>query len=150
MKNPFYFGNEVHNDEFCNRINELRELKNDIDNGLNVLLYAPRRFGKTSLLKKLQEEHLQNLCTYKRLIRINFTKSKRKLTIKIKEEDLEVGNRNKSFFKYALKFAYNQNSLTVNDIFDFLENINSSKNVNLENKELLHISNSVFKRWQNE
>lgn len=56
MKNPFYFGNEVHNDEFCNRINELRELKNDIDNGLNVLLYAPRRFGKTSLLKKLQEE----------------------------------------------------------------------------------------------
>ena len=79
----------------------------------------------------------------------DFTKSKRKLTIKIKEEDLEVGNRNLTFFKYALKFAYNQNSLTVNDIFDFLENINSSKNVNLENKELLTISNSVFKRWQN-
>lgn len=79
----------------------------------------------------------------------DFTKSKRKLTIKIKEEDLEVGNRNKSFFKYALKFAYNQNSLTVNDIFLFLENINISKNVNLENKELLNISNSVFKRWQN-
>lgn len=56
MKNPFYFGNEVHNDEFCNRVNELRELKNDVNNGLNVLLYAPRRFGKTSLLKKLQKE----------------------------------------------------------------------------------------------
>ena len=83
------------------------------------------------------------------LPRRDFTKSKRKLTIKIKEEDLEVGKRNLTFFKYALKFAYNQNSLTVNDIFDFLENINSSKNVNLENKELLTISNSVFKRWQN-
>lgn len=78
-----------------------------------------------------------------------YSNSKRKISINIKDEDLEVGNRNKSFFKYALKFAYNQNSLTVNDIFDFLENINSSKNVNLENKELLHISNSVFKRWQN-
>lgn len=56
VKNPFYFGNEVHNDEFCNRISELKELKNDVTNGLNVLLYAPRRFGKTSLLKKLQNE----------------------------------------------------------------------------------------------
>jgi len=56
VKNPFYFGNEVHNKEFCNRVSELNELKIDVDNGLNVLLYAPRRFGKTSLLKKLQEE----------------------------------------------------------------------------------------------
>lgn len=54
MKNPFYFGNEVHNEEFCNRISELAELQNDVSNGINVLLYAPRRFGKTSLLKKLQ------------------------------------------------------------------------------------------------
>jgi AAA+ ATPase superfamily predicted ATPase len=56
MKNPFYFGNEVHDSDFCNRINELDELKSDVDNGLNILLYAPRRFGKTSLLKKLQEQ----------------------------------------------------------------------------------------------
>lgn len=55
MKNPFYFGNEVHNEDFCNRISELSELKNDANNGINILLYAPRRFGKTSLLKKLQE-----------------------------------------------------------------------------------------------
>lgn len=56
MRNPFYFGNEVHNAEFCNRVQELRELKKDVDSGLNILLYAPRRFGKTSLLKKLQDE----------------------------------------------------------------------------------------------
>lgn len=78
-----------------------------------------------------------------------YSKSKRKISIKIKDEDLEVGNRNLTFFKYALIFAYNQNSLTANDIFDFLENINNSKNVGLDNKELLGISNSVFKRWQN-
>ena len=56
MKNPFYFGNEVHTKEFCNRVSELKELKTDVKNGINILMYAPRRFGKTSLLKKLQEE----------------------------------------------------------------------------------------------
>jgi len=56
VKNPFYFGNEVHDKEFCNRVSELKELRNDVDNGINILLYAPRRFGKTSLLKKLQYE----------------------------------------------------------------------------------------------
>jgi hypothetical protein len=49
MRNPFYFGSEVHDSDFCNRINELGELKSDVDNGLNILLYAPRRFGKTLL-----------------------------------------------------------------------------------------------------
>ena len=78
-----------------------------------------------------------------------YSKSRRKISIKIKDEDLEIGNRNIAFFKYALKFAYNQNNLSTNDIFDFLENINNSKNVGLDNKELLSISTSVFKRWQN-
>lgn len=54
--NPFYYGNEVYRDDFCNRTNELKELKQDVYSGLNVLLYAPRRFGKTSLLKKLQND----------------------------------------------------------------------------------------------
>jgi len=55
VSNPFYFGNEVSGDDFCNRVRELDVLKHDIDSGLNVLLYAPRRFGKTSLLKKLKQ-----------------------------------------------------------------------------------------------
>jgi uncharacterized protein len=54
--NPFFFGNEVSGSEFCNRVKELDELKKDVAVGLNVLLYAPRRFGKTSLLKKLKDE----------------------------------------------------------------------------------------------
>jgi AAA+ ATPase superfamily predicted ATPase len=59
-ENPFYFGNEVYNEDFCNRKEELKELQNDINNGINVLLYAPRRFGKTSLLKKLQNNLKHN------------------------------------------------------------------------------------------
>ncbi len=52
-ENPFYFGNEVYCDDFCNRVEELEELHKDVLSGQNILLYAPRRFGKTSLLKKL-------------------------------------------------------------------------------------------------
>lgn len=56
MKNPFYFGTAVSGDDFCNRIAELEELKKDLGAGLNVLVYAPRRLGKTSLLRKLQTD----------------------------------------------------------------------------------------------
>jgi len=64
VSNPFYFGNEVSGDDFCNRVRELDVLKHDIDSGLNVLLYAPRRFGKTSLLKQLQH-NLSDEAQYK-------------------------------------------------------------------------------------
>ncbi|MEN4046985.1 ATP-binding protein [Sulfurimonas sp. NWX367] len=54
--NPFYYGNEVYDDDFCNRVQELQELAQDVSSGQNLLLYAPRRFGKTSLLKKLKHK----------------------------------------------------------------------------------------------
>jgi hypothetical protein len=55
-KNPFYYGGSIENEYFCNRVDELKNLKTDILSGLNSLIYAPRRFGKTSLvLKSLKE-----------------------------------------------------------------------------------------------
>lgn len=53
--NPFKFGTEVSGDDFCNREQEISELTQDIRNGTNVLLYSPRRFGKTSLIKQVLE-----------------------------------------------------------------------------------------------
>ena len=50
MKNPFYYGGIVSDEYFCNRKEEIKELKKDILNGLNILIYAPRRFGKSSLV----------------------------------------------------------------------------------------------------
>lgn len=55
-KKPFYYGGVVSDNHFCNRNKELKELKNDMDSGLNILLYAPRRFGKTSLVLKSVRE----------------------------------------------------------------------------------------------
>lgn len=50
IKRPFHYGGVVQDNHFCNRKAELKELQTDIDTGLNILLYAPRRFGKTSLV----------------------------------------------------------------------------------------------------
>lgn len=53
--NPFFYGGIAENDFFCNRILELNEIQQDIYSGLNLLIFAPRRFGKTSLVKKVIE-----------------------------------------------------------------------------------------------
>ncbi|WP_456382511.1 AAA family ATPase [Persephonella sp.] len=55
-RNPFYFGGTVSDEDFCNRERELTQLKRDIFSGINILLYSPRRFGKSSLLLKLKEQ----------------------------------------------------------------------------------------------
>ncbi|MDA3928827.1 MAG: ATP-binding protein [Prolixibacteraceae bacterium] len=51
--NPFKFGKVVRDDSFCNRIAEMKDLHNYINDGISVWLYSPRRFGKTSLVKKV-------------------------------------------------------------------------------------------------
>ncbi|MGI6722780.1 MAG: AAA family ATPase [Arcobacteraceae bacterium] len=56
IKNPFYYGGAVKDEHFCNRIDEIKELKADINAGINTLIYAPRRFGKTSFVLKTMNE----------------------------------------------------------------------------------------------
>lgn len=53
--NPFKFGSTVTGRNFCNRRDEIAELSQDIRNGTNILLYSPRRYGKTSLLLEVLE-----------------------------------------------------------------------------------------------
>ncbi|MGJ0312647.1 replication initiation protein [Aliarcobacter cryaerophilus] len=78
-----------------------------------------------------------------------FTNTPLKLKVKINEDELIEGQRNKTLFKYAMKFAKGKTTLTKDDILNFLININNSKNVGLGNTELIQISNSTFKYWQN-
>lgn len=78
-----------------------------------------------------------------------FTNTPLKLKVKINEDELIEGQRNKTLFKYAMKFAKGKKTLTKDDILNFLININNSKSVGLGNTELIQISNSVFKYWQN-
>lgn len=53
MQNPFIYGQEVSGNIFCNRVKEIRELLSDIRSGQNVIIYSPRRYGKTSLIKEV-------------------------------------------------------------------------------------------------
>ncbi|OCL96568.1 replication initiation protein [Arcobacter porcinus] len=78
-----------------------------------------------------------------------FTNTPLKLKVKVDENELIEGQRNKTLFKYAMKYAKGKTTLTKDDILNFLININNSKNVGLGNTELIQISNSVFKYWQN-
>lgn len=53
MVNPFAATEIATGDAFCNRVTEQEELLAYMKNGQNVLLYGPRRTGKTSLLKRV-------------------------------------------------------------------------------------------------
>jgi uncharacterized protein len=62
--NPFVYGGIVSGDAFCDREKEIKELLQDIQAGQNVIIYSQRRFGKTSLMKKLLDEaHKKDIVT---------------------------------------------------------------------------------------
>jgi AAA+ ATPase superfamily predicted ATPase len=52
-QNPFYTRKLPLNAPFCNRTKELDELENHTHNNMNVVLFSPRRYGKTSLIKRV-------------------------------------------------------------------------------------------------
>ncbi len=54
--NPFKFGSIVSGDYFYNREEDLLRIKQILSGGNNVTLYAPRRYGKSSLVKKALSE----------------------------------------------------------------------------------------------
>lgn len=56
MKKLFITGVPVRGDEFTGRNKELSQIKYYLENGQSVVLIAPRRFGKTSLILKVLEE----------------------------------------------------------------------------------------------
>jgi uncharacterized protein len=55
-RNPFNFGDLAFEATFTDRDDELRELEADIRNGLNVVIFAPRRYGKSSLVLRAAQD----------------------------------------------------------------------------------------------
>ncbi|MFC1583949.1 ATP-binding protein [Fibrobacterota bacterium] len=72
MENPFVFGRAVTDNAFINRQKELREISDALRDGQSVILFSPRRFGKTSLIKKAMNRLKKKkiLCFYVDLYRI--------------------------------------------------------------------------------
>jgi uncharacterized protein len=57
--NPFTFGDLALDEAFTDREDEVRELASDMLNGQNVLVYAPRRYGKSSLVLRAAQEAMR-------------------------------------------------------------------------------------------
>jgi hypothetical protein len=57
--NPFTFGDLALDEAFTDRDDEVRELASDMRNGQNVLVYAPRRYGKSSLILRAAQEAIR-------------------------------------------------------------------------------------------
>ncbi len=55
-RNPFNFGDLALDEAFTDREEELRELEADMRNGQNVVVFAPRRYGKSSLVWRATQE----------------------------------------------------------------------------------------------
>ncbi|WKZ68863.1 MAG: ATP-binding protein [Melioribacteraceae bacterium] len=60
MESPFQFGKVVEGNYFTNRKEDLKHLISNFDNGINTILLSPRRWGKTSLIKKALVKYNNN------------------------------------------------------------------------------------------
>ncbi len=56
MINPFQYGGVVSAEAFCNREQELADLARAAENAERLFVYAERRLGKTSLIKRMLEQ----------------------------------------------------------------------------------------------
>jgi uncharacterized protein len=54
--NPFSFGALALDATFTDRANEIEELSSDLRNGQDVVLFAPRRYGKSSLIWRVAQQ----------------------------------------------------------------------------------------------
>ena len=55
MNKSFVYGISVKGNNFTDRVKETQRLKMNFENGQNVILISPRRMGKTSLVRHVQD-----------------------------------------------------------------------------------------------
>lgn len=56
MDTPFLFGKTVSEDAFTNRKADIKRLSGNLRNRINTILISPRRWGKSSLVKKVTDD----------------------------------------------------------------------------------------------
>ena len=83
--NPFRYGPIALDEAFTDRDAELTELRSDALNGQDVVIFAPRRFGKTSLVRRMAQE-LGRRRALVAEINLMFTPTKEKLAGRLAQE----------------------------------------------------------------
>src|SRR4029078_126289 len=88
MTNPFRYGPIALDEAFTDREVELAELRRDALNGQDVVIFAPRRFGKTSLVRRAAQELTRRKALVAE-INLMFTPTKEKLAGRLAQEIAE-------------------------------------------------------------
>jgi uncharacterized protein len=82
--NPFRYGALALDDAFTDREAEIRELVSDIENGQDVVVFAPRRYGKSSLVWRVAQEVVERRVLVAQ-VNLMTTPTKEKLAEKLAE-----------------------------------------------------------------
>lgn len=88
MANPFKYGPIALDDAFTDRSGEVTELRTDALNGQDVVIFAPRRYGKTSLVRRVAHELTRRKALVAE-VNLMFTPTKEKLAGRLAQEIAE-------------------------------------------------------------
>src|SRR5437588_1984252 len=83
LTNPFRFGDLALDDAFIDRTDEVTDLKADMRNGQNIVVFAPRRYGKSSLLWRAVHELIRGRQVLVAQVDLMKTPTKERLAAKL-------------------------------------------------------------------
>lgn len=163
LKNPFLVYGYVSPRYFCDREEETKKMLSALDNGRNVTLIAPRRMGKTGLIKntfyQMQQQHAEVACFYMDIFATRDLSSLVRLLAKTVLGQLDtlsetVLNKLTTFFRtcrpmisvdeltgvptVTLDFVPDKSEQTLKEIFDYM--VASSRQCYLAIDEFQQIS----------
>ena len=140
MKNPFYIKGYHGPQYFCDRVEETRRVVSAIENGRDVTLMAPRRYGKTGLIHNVFAALDKQVATiyldiYSLRDLSEFTRQFAEAVVGALDDPLErAGKGLLTFFKscrptavptengisWSFKVEPNQAQATLREVFDYL------------------------------
>jgi AAA+ ATPase superfamily predicted ATPase len=103
MKQEFYYDVLIDEEDYCNRIEDIKKIDKLVQSGRKIVLYAPRRYGKSSLVKNIVGRHFQNKKNHMTLyVNLMEVQSLYHISERILQSLKEVLK-----FKYPLKSSFN-------------------------------------------
>lgn len=119
QKNPFVIGSDIPVEYFCDRESEVALLQKHIENGRNVVLTSPRRFGKSGLIHHLfkQPKIKKKYATF--FVDIYATKSLDEFIYEMSKSIQRVYAQKKSWYNKLGEIKSPQK--TLDEIIEYLE-----------------------------
>ena len=149
QNNPFKYGKVVEEEAFCNRKKEIARLKSYLYSSHTVWLYSPRRYAKTSLIKRVFHEMEDVKTIYVDLYNVKSIDEFCKRYAKLIADELFDWKMNTK--RLSEKFMHSFKGLKPSVLFD--ENGNPSFSLQAERIEkqtdvetILEVPNVISKR----